>query len=171
MTGIRTIADLKDRCHVDEDTGCWHWRGAMQRGRYPSLRVSALGITTTAGVAICFLLTGKRPAKGVAWHSTCRNTDCANPAHREPGTRSTQMTAHAIRRTPLTRALISANRRGGSRLSEDQIAEIEGSAEKLSALCDRYGICMSYASLLRRGMTRAAVAAPGSSVFAQAGRQ
>lgn len=28
--GIRTVEDVRQRCYVDPETGCWHWRGAMK---------------------------------------------------------------------------------------------------------------------------------------------
>jgi hypothetical protein len=30
--GIRTIEDVRQRCYVNPETGCWHWRGSMKYG-------------------------------------------------------------------------------------------------------------------------------------------
>jgi len=34
---MKTIDQIKDRCRVDEFTGCWLWAGAMVGGKYPRI--------------------------------------------------------------------------------------------------------------------------------------
>ena len=163
--GVRSIDDLRDRCHIDDITGCWVWRYGFDGQGRPNVWMPALRKSTSMGVAICALLTGKPPKPGTVWHVTCRNKLCANPAHRQEGDRSTQMLAAKYRHTPVSRARISVGKRGQSRLSPEQIAEIEGSTLKLSEICARYGISQTHASNLRAGHRNRPTAAPGSSVF------
>lgn len=165
MPGIRSIADIKARCWVDDITGCWHWRMATDANGSPSLWLPALNTSTSMGVAIGFLLTGKRPGKGTAWHCTCETPNCANPAHRKEGTRSTQMLAAALTREPAMRARVALSKRRTSRLSDDDCMAIRRSEEPLRVLAERYGISFSHASLIRRGEVRRELGVRGSSVF------
>lgn len=171
LTGIQSVEDIKDRCVIDDITGCWNWGMGLDGGLRPSLWLPQLRRRTTVGVALCLFETGAPPAPGVVWHLTCCNRLCANPAHRKVGTRTTQMRAAKIKRTPLTRALMSKNRRGGSRLQPQQFEDIRSGGKLLREICAEHGISMTYASVIRSGKHRSPVAAPGSSVFALAGRQ
>lgn len=153
--GIRTITDLRDRCIVDEDAPngqrCWVWGGAYSANGQPCLWLPALGRRVTLGVAACVLRTGKPPAAGVVWHCTCTTPSCANPFHRAPGNRSTQMRAAGIKRDAVTRARIAASKRAQSRLTPDDVNAIRASSEPLRVVAERHGISTSYASLIRRG--------------------
>ena len=165
MTGIHTIADLRDRCRIDDITGCWHWAGALDGKGCGSLWLPALRRRVSLGLAICVLKTGCHPAEGVVWHTVCGTRDCANPEHRRAGDRSSQMLAAKIKRTPLQRARIAAGRRQGSRLTEQGAQEIRDSDEPLRVLAERHGISVAHACNVRNGRQRCHLAAPGSSVF------
>lgn len=168
--GVRNIDDIKDRCRIDDITGCWNWALGCDGNGRPSVWLPALQTRTSMGVAICVLTTGERPPPGVVWHVTCRNMLCANPAHRKVGNRSTQMLAAKIKRTPVQRARMSASRRGGSKLTPEQHQEIAYSTMKLSEITERYGISRTYACVLRAGYIHRPPVTPGSSVFAVARR-
>jgi hypothetical protein len=164
-TGIRTIEDLRGRCWVDDITGCWHYKGYSEGGQ-PALWVPLLGKTTTMGVAISVLVTGAAPKKGVFWHCKCDTPGCANPDHRKPGSRSSQMKAAKITRSPLTVARMS---RGKMKLTAEQIELIRTSPEPAGIVAEQLGISRSLASRYRRQGGCKGVAAPGSSVFNFAG--
>lgn len=163
--GIRTPADLKLRCIVDPDTACWHWRGARDLNNRPSFWFPPLRAVASIGVACSFWKTGARPAKGAMWHSFCNTTDCANPAHRRAGNRSTQMLSLKMVRSPLVRARQAAGKRKVSKLTDADVAAIYGSSMTLQQIMDRYGVCRSYACQLRKGTKRKSTAAPQSSIF------
>ena len=169
MSGIRTIEDLMARCWVDEDTGCWHFRGRQRCDNRPCMWFPPLGKVVALGTAIGYLRTGERPGKGVLWRCTCQTTDCANPAHRVAGTRSVQMLAMKLKRAPLTRIRMSLGRRGGGKLAEADRAAIRGSAETLRVICKTYGISLAYASMIRSGKDRMQLQAPGGSAFSFGG--
>jgi hypothetical protein len=164
--GIRTRADLKSRCTVDVDTGCWRWTGARDVNGQPRLWLPALCTVVTLGVAACYIRTGARPEKGQIWHAVCATRECANPAHRAPGTRSSLMLGLGMQRTPLQRAHYSAGRRARDELSEADIEFIRSCGLTLREICARVGISENYARSVRRGLPNQ-VAAPGSSVFNQ----
>ena len=160
--GIRDLQGIMDRCRVDEFTGCWVWAMGGDGSGRPSLWLPALERRVSLGVAICVLRTGKPPAPGVVWHCTCSTPNCANPKHRAPGTRSSQMKAAKLQRDALTRARIAQGKRAASELSDTACAEIRASAEPLRIVADRHGISTSHASKIRRGELRQPV---GFSIF------
>ena len=166
MSGIRAAADLMLRCKVDVDTSCWEWHGARDARGRPSTWCPGLQATVSLGVLAAYLRTGQRPAKGTAWHCLCKTPDCANPAHRTAGTRSSQMLALRMRRTPAQRAKVAAGRRLVGKLTEADVAVIRDGGLLLREIVARYGISTSYACEVRSGKRRADLAAPGSSVFA-----
>lgn len=91
-TGIRSLDDLRERCYVDPDTHCWHWRGAMSRsnGRdEPRLYLPDMGRVVTLPRA-AWHLAGK-PVPQVQ-HLTiwrrCACSACGNPAHLKAGSRA-----------------------------------------------------------------------------------
>ena len=152
MSGIRTVDDLKDRCRLDEDTGCWLWAGGLANNLYPSFWYPPLAKPVTAGVGICHLLTGRLPHKGEVWHKRkgC-DCHCVNPYHRKQGNRSTQMKAAGIKRSVLTKVKISRNR---ARIPDEVVADVMQSGETLEAVSSRLGLSMSHASNIRRGKQR-----------------
>ena len=164
LAGIHTAEDLKARCWVDDDTGCWNWRGALDSNGTPSVWLPALRRRVSLGVVACWLATGAGPLPGQAWHCTCTTQFCANPGHRTCGTRSSQMLAARMTRNPLQRARISAGkRRANGKLTDAQRAEIAGSDEVLRVLSERYGISISQAHKLRSA--RQSQSSVRSSVF------
>ncbi|MEN9420191.1 MAG: hypothetical protein RI988_3812 [Pseudomonadota bacterium] len=91
-TGIRSLDALRERCYVDPDTGCWHWRGAMSRsnGRdEPRLYLPDIARVTTLPRA-AWHLSGKplpRVKHLTVWRR-CGCDTCGNPAHLKAGSRS-----------------------------------------------------------------------------------
>lgn len=164
--GIRTVADLKGRCRVDEITGCWQYVGCTTGDTpHPQLWVPAIGKHTTMGVAIAVLLTGKRPEPGVFWHCTCETRGCANPAHRRPGDRRAQMLAARMVRTPDQIARITAGKRAASELSDAAAEQIRLSDEPLRVVAERYGCSVSHAGNIRTGKRRRQLGVRAASVF------
>jgi hypothetical protein len=92
LGGIRTVDDLRDRCHVDDITGCWIWKFAAPQGTphvhyvHPTklVRVTAKGRRAALVIA-----GGKDLPKGhVAWRRACCEEElCVNPAHACSGTK------------------------------------------------------------------------------------
>lgn len=163
--GIRSVADLEARCDVDDITGCWRMKSRSGR-IVMNVWYGPLGDKVSVGTLIAHLTTGRVPEKGVFWHCTCTTLNCANPAHRKAGDRSSQMLNADLKRAPTTIAKIKATKRAASRLSDEAVAAIVASNETLKTLSARYDISVSYASKVRNQQLRStAVAARASSVF------
>lgn len=80
------LQQIKDRCRVDDLTGCWLWTGAMSEGKYP--RVHAMDHTAgakrvqTGPRAAWQAATGKAiPPGHRVYHKHCAAPACLNPAH------------------------------------------------------------------------------------------
>lgn len=164
--GIRYPYDLRQRCKVDRETGCWRWNGACDSNGRPSFWFAPLQQRVSIGIVACWWATGARPAKGQAWHVCCSTPNCANPKHRVAGDRSSQMLAAGIKRSSLTRARITVGRRRHCKLSEADVHEIRTGGMTLDQIVDRFGISMGYASEVRAGKRRKKPVVLGSSVFA-----
>jgi len=162
--GLTTLLDLKDRCWVDDITGCWHWRYGLTVQKYPSIWFAPLQMRTTPNVILCWLKTGQRPPKGEYWHRTCQSIDCCNPDHRIHGTRKSQMRNAAVSRTPIERARIANTKRQSSKLSEADVEEIRNSSDRLIDCATRHGISIAHVSRIRRGEVRRQLML-GASVF------
>lgn len=117
--GVRTLSDLRSRCVIDDETGCWMWRGAMSADRTPRVWMPLLrdaeGITTT-GARAAWLLSGRKLPEGhVVWRriGTCGN-ECINPLHGVCGTRQQMHAAIArdgrMKGNPLRAAVNARNR-------------------------------------------------------------
>ena len=167
--GIYTAEDLMSRCKVEKITGCWMWVGAKDKHGRPSMWIPKLKRVGSLGTIAAVLATGERPKPGTAWHAVCGNRDCANPAHRIEGNRSSQMLAQCMKRGPAQRARIARARRAkAGKLTDADIFEIRTGGQTLDQITARFGICKGYASDVRAGRRPLHVgAAPGSSVFAQ----
>ena len=93
--GIHSIEDIRARCVVDQDSGCWTWSGAMSVSNnstpmlyvMPGLLGNERGYSTS-GVRVAWLLSGRRLGAGrVVWRHCC-NHKCLAPDHLRSGTRA-----------------------------------------------------------------------------------
>jgi len=162
--GINSLDDLRGRCYVDDITGCWHWRGSMRDGKYPSLWIPALALVVTMGTAIHFLTKGVPPPPQTVWRIKCRTEGCANPEHRTMSCRAVVM-RKKMTKSPSTRAKLAEIKRAKSKLTEQDVAEIRASDATGVALAEQYGVSRSSISSIRRGRHWMPIAAHGSSVF------
>ena len=163
---IRTIADLRAHCRVDEDTGCWHWLGGKRD--HVTVWLSARETSTSLGAAICWLLRAHAPEPHEVWRASCGNLRCANPAHRKPIPR--RIHGSMIEHTIAQAIAAAAAKRAKSRINDADVAAIRDSTEPLRLLAERYRISAAYASKVRRGECRRERAVPASSVFSWSGR-
>jgi len=164
--GVRTFSDLRARCDVDAVTDCWRWRQGRNDDDRPRLWCPVLHRCATLGSVICVLRTGAPPRWDEVWACTCSTRDCANPLHRERRTKSQHQQMMAQRpATTFRRAHIAAGRRVDSKLSDDAVQDIRTSGELLRIVAARHGISVPYASRIRLGQARRALAGWGSSVF------
>ena len=162
--GIRTAEDLRGRCWVDDDTGCWHWRGARSHDA-PAVCLPGHGRACGLGRVIGYLKTGTLPPPGVFWSCICATKHCANPAHRAPGTRSAAMKRAIPKRGPAFVARVQAAKRAASTICTPEIAAaIRASDEPCAALGLRYGMSGAMAWKIKRGLAWLPTL-PAASVF------
>lgn len=164
--GIRTPYDIRMRCTVDRATDCWRWNGATDANGRPSFWFGPLQQRVSLGVAACWWATQKRAEKGQCWHVVCGTPNCANPKHRMAGDRSSQMIAAAIERSSLVRARMVVGRAKHRKISDAAVAELRASGLKPKEVAAKYGISLSYAYQLLKGVKRQRPIVYESSIFA-----
>jgi hypothetical protein len=173
-----TLEDVRQRCYIDEITGCWHWRGAFSAGR-PRIYVvnpKRDRKETMDGMrAVMTLKTGKALPRGkVAYRIRCECDDCVNPEHAKIGTKAEQGEFQArtkqLRGDPLRSAVNKANSgRRQFKVTPEIALALLGSSEPGCVLAKRYGLCESTVSRYKRGLVRVPVV-PAASIFALAAR-
>jgi hypothetical protein len=159
--GIRTLDDLKARCRIDTETGCWVWAGAMGRGT-PRVWLPDIGVASMSG-ALQWVTDATRPTSQRMLIPTCGNPACANPKHRQWGTRSELF---ALLRPTLAadhRARIGAGKRKASPIYTPELhAEIMTTKEPLADMAARLGVHFTHLYRIRRGKAWAASACASS---------
>lgn len=170
------LEDIRQRCFIDEDTGCWTWRGAKDDKKYPRVwapnhtKPGSPMETQTGRRAVWHLSTGKPIPHGHRVYGTCSNPLCLNPAHMrcDPGPEwGAHMSKSGVHKT--IRRTISARTIGRKRsiLTDAIYAEIIASPESGLALSRRLGISRQTISRARRGKMSAfqSVGAPLSALI------
>lgn len=149
LGGIRTVEDLRQRCRVDDQTGCWHWGLAIVQGM-PSVHFltpdTAKRVKMRGRRAALYLQRGKDLPRGhVAFAQLCCHADdCVNPGHSRSGNRM----AHGewMRKTGAISGLASkaaASLKGWDgrrKLTPEQVMEIRSSPESNRAIGKRLGV-------------------------------
>lgn len=164
--GVRTLEDLRIRCVIDAETGCWLWRGAMSRGErgQPTTRVwlppqPGTAARTMTAPRAAWLLAGKQLQPGhVVWRKHCTRGDCINPHHGAAGTRP-QMHAAIVASGRLRgdprRAAINARNRASTLLPVETVRRAErmyaaGAMQK--EVRAALGISANSAAQIRKGL-------------------
>lgn len=150
---------IKGRCHIDSDTGCWHWRGGTSKG-VPRIYATDYTLgekTVQTGIrAVWHAITGEPIPDGWrVFHTRCTNQDCLNPAHLDCGptadwgkqvAKSGQWKGQSAR--------IKANRAIGrkkSKVTPELLTLIQGSNQTGLELSSQLGIGRSVISKAKRG--------------------
>ena len=177
LGGIRTLEDLRQRCRIDEETGCWRWAMHCHADSgYPCVCYTLPGEKSqrrnNGRRAALELERGARLGKGMlaSPRVRCKHVDCVNPAHalavtyKQRGAMQKQSGVLRCDNDPLRLAKLIAERRRVAKLTIEQAREIRASSETLRVDAARYGVCQSAISAIRRGETwREGVV--GASVF------
>jgi hypothetical protein len=92
--GIYSLQDIKDRCRINQETGCWEWGLSMVNKETPYLSLPAAVIqgcekdrTMSAPRAVWLFMNGSVSAKTYVWRK-CSSPLCCNPEHLAAGTRA-----------------------------------------------------------------------------------
>lgn len=176
LGGIRTLDDLKARCVVDDDTGCWHIRQANGRpftrtagGKAPSITTPESG-SVIARRAAWILARDYVPPKGYVIASKCRCFDCIAPAHSTCVTRKRlgHMVAQDGRAsTPAKTAncmRISRNR-SGTKLTLELAGWVRNSSQTQQEMAHALGVSQTSVWHIVTGRNYRPQGMPGASVF------
>lgn len=74
---------LVSKLQIDEETGCWNWKGSICGGGYGGSWLN--GHHCVAHRVVWYYLKGEIP-EGLELDHLCRNRKCVNPEHLEPVT-------------------------------------------------------------------------------------
>ncbi len=87
MPGIHTVDDLKARCRVESESGCWIWAGPYCGRGVPLLWLPRPVGKTSLTQMLHRLLRLPKPTHKALLMPVCGNFACANPTHRRMGTK------------------------------------------------------------------------------------
>ena len=172
LGGVRTLEDLRGRCRIDDETGCWMWAGGAS-GKQPRVWCfdpTAGKFKSIPAARAAWILGGDSPVAGrVVYHARCTNWLCVNPAHLAVGTKAEEgahLRKHGtLRGDPARSAANAASvRRHRSKLTPELVREIRASTEKGVSIASRLGIAHGIVSNVRLGKIWRD-GAPGASVF------
>ena len=169
--GIRSLDDLRERCVIDEITGCWHWRGAFQEGR-PRLRYWLGDVMRSCQYGrrgAIELRDGAPMQKGLVAFSksTCNSIDCVNPDHARTGTKKEWGAALKKRgefSSPHLAASARIRARARRKLTPEQVTYIRTADKPGTQLALEVGVSHSVVYDIRNGK-RYRETLPAASVF------
>jgi hypothetical protein len=147
LGGIRTVEDIRQRCRIDRETGCWHWGLAIVDGSPKVHFVDWNGRRRTCRGrrAAVILDRGKDVPRGyeVFPRLICQADDCVNPAHSRIGTRA-EVCRYLVQsgkskngtKARHLREIVSRRRK----LTDEQVIELRTSTESTYKLAKRFGV-------------------------------
>lgn len=165
--GVRTLADIKDRCRIDSITGCWRWALAMSdNGHHASKRTARLHVPpgvlrptkySTSASRAAWLLSGRELRDDqVVWRTCCQD-DCCAPEHLMAGTKAEEgawMSASGHRRGHARIAAISRRNAASQAVSADvvrQVVERLDSGSLQREVAAEFGIHIATANKIAQG--------------------
>lgn len=170
-SGIRTEQGLKDRCRIDEDTGCWHWAMAINQGS-PRVHIVLDGksmVCRGRGAALAIRRGELLPAGHCAYAVIgCKSADCVNPEHCRSGTRMQHgkyLKATGLGQTHVKRSVAAKTARlNRAKLDMDKVRAIRRSTDRHEVEAAKHGVSESCIRGVRAG-TSWREHLPAASVF------
>lgn len=170
LGGIRTIEDLRQRCRVDDLSGCWHWSLCITQGM-PKVHFVLNGKRgCSRGRKAALLLSGKevKPGHVVFAIRKCTSDDCVNPEHSRSDNRKNHgsyLRASGKAKTPAKSAAARENiLHHRAKITMEKAREIRASTETQAALAKQYGIAQSAIWSIKHNRAWKE-SLPGASVF------
>ena len=127
-------APLDSKYRIDDETGCWHWLGYIDKGGYGAYNYD--GHYTSAHRAVWQLHYDITLPRHLQVDHLCQQRDCVNPAHLQ-----------------VTTAMTNMRRRTSVRLSEADVLLIRSSTGNREEMAARFGISVSTLYEVRNGRT------------------
>ncbi len=156
LGGVRTLEDVRLRCHVHAETGCWHWRLHIAKGRTQC--VWKTGGTQYKGTAAraAWILAGRRLEPG--WvvsrnRKLCESDDCCNPQHHRAGPRPEVLPQLSPTQRMRHKLGVTRASRQRSKLSMEVAMQIRLSTDRSADVSRTRGIAPSTVTQIRRGET------------------
>ena len=164
--GVTTIGQLKERCRIDDITGCWNWAwGLSGKPSFPipmlHLGAGVVGlskITSIPAYRAAWLLSGKSIERGHVVYRSCCNPLCCNPNHLRCGPRKEMYGHYAAtgrNKGQPHRKVANAKNRAKMMTPAERVAEVEmllnqGMIQKEVAL--KMGMCPQTVRKIRLGL-------------------
>lgn len=165
--GIRTIADIRERCKVDPVSLCWVWQGATSGGQ-PKMHVYCHehgDKRTQQGTRAAWTLAhGTPPPAGALVFRRCGNPLCLNPVHLGLARSLADIGLHVRRSGKLLGSAVDARRANAARGRAAQgivdtppeiVRAIRAAGHEVTgrALSRQFGVTESTVSKIRLGLT------------------
>ena len=158
-----TLESLRERCRINDETGCWDWGGTCTRCRNgyinPVFTFTDEGrrrMSTTQRLA-WVLAGGELKPKDVVWR-TCNNDLCINPGHLKSGQRKSMhkwFGASGLLKGSLIRRVANKRNTESQTIPREVVAEIErrisAGGELLKDICEDVGVSRSVGSRIKTG--------------------
>lgn len=173
LNGIRSLSAIKDRCRIDEDSGCWVW--SMSKSKTGAARAVVVmpwnpkpTNCNAIRAALEFTIESALPSGVRVWPG-CGRADCCNPKHALSGTWADwgawQASRNAWKASP---ARVRANREiimKRRKLTDEQVAFIRSSDLPGTELARMFGVSHQLVSSVRTYRYYATSVIRGASVF------
>lgn len=168
--GVRTIEDLKNRCSVDELTGCWIWRLSVSLGA-PHVTV-CLGDKkhSMRGRRAALVLVGQKipPGHQAVARSFCTHAMCVHPDHtRSASTKEAwklKVASGSLKNLPSKVAAARAQGVKLRKLTDEMVSDIRHSEASVAELAKRHNVSGNAVRNVLRGKTYRPA---GYSIFSQ----
>lgn len=171
LGGIRTVEDLRQRCYVDDITGCWHWRMALDDG-FPTVHFVTPDTGRHAKMrgrrATLYLARGKDLPRGHGAFAKlcCESKDCVNPDHARSGDRKAHgeylQRSGIVKGLPGKIAAAKARWMGRRKLSAEAVAEIRRGGMSDYRFAEKFGVSQFAVWSARVGRSHKEVPGAGS---------
>ena len=149
--GAMSLEDIRARCSVCEDTGCWIWQGAF-RGRGPVARVGNSTVTVRKHIMETL---GGAPLNDRLPTNTCGEALCVAPDHLVALTvselRHQTFARETLAKQLVRRAKAAWSARSRSKLTQPDVDEIMASPDPDQELADRFGVSRGHIRRIRTG--------------------
>lgn len=164
-TGVRSIESIRERCRIDDVTGCWDWAwGLSGKAAYPIPMVhvgvgiiGCMSITTMPAYRAAWRLAGNEIPSGRVVYRSCCNPLCCNPEHLKCGKRADMYAHYAAtnrNKGQPHRQVANAKNRQKMMVQPDRVREVEALiAQGLMQkdIAERVGICVETVRRIQLG--------------------
>lgn len=172
LDGIASLEDLRQRCVIDDETGCWHLRTArgkaLPRGERHVLWLHGIGHATATRAAWLLSRPGQTLRAGWICFRRCESYDCVAPEHISAAGRKAwgkHMSASGKSSTPAKLAAVARLPKVFQKLTPELKAWLLESSQSGSEAAHALGITQGRANAIRAVHRKAQAARPAASVF------